>query len=86
MGPHFVGVPPERSGGLVGRTDLLRRAVDLLMREEDVAFIGLGGVGKSALASRLVRVEAVRARFRDGVFWLGVGRTEPKRSAISVAE
>lgn len=76
MGPHFVGVPPERSGGLVGRTDLLRRAVDLLMREEDVAFIGLGGVGKSALASRLVRVEAVRARFRDGVFWLGVGRTE----------
>jgi tetratricopeptide (TPR) repeat protein len=73
---HFIGVPPERSGGLVGRTDPLGLAVDLLMREEDVAFVGLGGVGKSALASRLVRVEAVRTRLRDGVFWLSVGKTD----------
>jgi tetratricopeptide (TPR) repeat protein len=73
---HFVGVPPLRSGGLVGRTDLLRRAVDLLMREEDVAFVGLGGVGKSALASALVRDDAVSARFPEGVFWLSVGKTD----------
>ena len=76
MTHYYEGVPRERSGGLVGRADLLTRAVDLLMRDEDVAFVGLGGVGKSALASRLVRNDAVRARLPDGVFWLSVGRTD----------
>jgi tetratricopeptide (TPR) repeat protein len=65
-----------RSGGLLGRGDLLTHAVDLLGRDDDVAFAGVGGVGKSALASALVRDDAVRARFRGGVFWLSVGRTE----------
>lgn len=73
---HFVGVPPLRSGGLLGRGELLTHAVDLLARDDDVAFVGVGGVGKSALASALVRHDAVRARFRGGVFWLSVGRTE----------
>lgn len=76
MAKYFKDVPQERSGGLVGRTDLVTRAVDLLRRNEDVAFVGLGGVGKSALASRLVREEAVRALLPDGVFWLSVGRTK----------
>jgi tetratricopeptide (TPR) repeat protein len=72
---YFKDVPQERSGGIVGRTDLVTRAVDLLGRNEDVAFVGLGGVGKSALASRLAREDAVRALLPDGVFWLSVGRT-----------
>lgn len=73
---HFVGVPPLRRGGLVGRGDLLTRGVDLLMGDDDVAFAGIGGVGKSALASALVRHDTVRASFSGGVFWLSVGRTE----------
>ena len=73
---YFVDVPPLRSGGLVGRDDLMTRAVDLLIRGEDVAFVGLGGAGKSALASALVRDDTVRARFRAGIFWLSVGRTK----------
>jgi tetratricopeptide (TPR) repeat protein len=76
MTRHFVGVPPMRSGGLLGRGDLLTRAVDLLLLDDDVAFAGVGGVGKSALASALVRDHAVRVRFGGGVFWLSVGRTE----------
>ena len=62
MAKYFKDVPQERSGGIVGRTDLVTRAVDLLGRNEDVAFVGLGGVGKSALASRLAREDAVRPR------------------------
>jgi tetratricopeptide (TPR) repeat protein len=46
------------------------------MQEDDVAFAGVGGVGKSALASALVRHDTVRASFGGGVFWLSVGRTE----------
>jgi tetratricopeptide (TPR) repeat protein len=46
------------------------------MRDDDVAFAGVGGVGKSALASALVRDDTVRPRFRGGVFWLSVGRAE----------
>ena len=70
---HFVGVPPLRGGGLLGRDDLLTRAVNVLARDMDVAFVGLGGAGKTALASALARDERVRARFRGGVFWLSVG-------------
>lgn len=74
MGSHFFGVPPQRSGGLVGRQDVVARGSELLLSDEDVSLLGLGGVGKSALANALVRVPAVRARFPD-VFWLGVGRS-----------
>jgi tetratricopeptide (TPR) repeat protein len=84
---YFVDVPPLRSGGLVGRDDLMARAVDLLIHGEDgihgedVALVGLGGAGKSALASGLVRDESVRSFFRAGIFWLSVGRTKDGSSA-----
>ncbi|CAN0472117.1 unnamed protein product, partial [Laminaria digitata] len=35
---------------------------------------GLGGGGKSVLASAVVRDEKVREHFRAGIFWLTVGR------------
>jgi tetratricopeptide (TPR) repeat protein len=76
MGGYFIGVPPLRSGGLVGRVDLLSQARELLLKDEDVALIGLGGVGKSALASSLVRDEKIQSRLDSGVLWLSVGKTQ----------
>ncbi|CAN0367965.1 unnamed protein product [Ectocarpus sp. 12 AP-2014] len=36
--------------------------------------VGMGGGGKSVLASAVVRKSSVRERFRGGIFWLRVGR------------
>jgi tetratricopeptide (TPR) repeat protein len=75
MAGMFLGVPPLRSGGLVGRVDLLSEARDRLLNDIDVAFVGPGGAGKSALASALTRDETLRKRFEGGVLWLSVGKT-----------
>jgi tetratricopeptide (TPR) repeat protein len=76
MSGIFIGVPPLRSGGLIGRVDLLSQARDLLLRDADIALVGLGGAGKSALASALTRDEQLRSRLDGGVLWLSVGKTQ----------
>lgn len=38
--------------------------------------VGMGGVGKSLLASSVVRDDRVRSSFRDGIFWVTVGRDQ----------
>ena len=38
------------------------------------ALMGMGGGGKTVLASAVVRTEAVREHFRQGIFWVRVGR------------
>jgi hypothetical protein len=35
---------------------------------------GMGGIGKSVLASELARDHEVRRAFPDGVFWVGIGQ------------
>ena len=36
---------------------------------------GMGGIGKTALATAVARSQEIRARFTDGVYWLTVGRS-----------
>ena len=45
--------------------------------------LGMGGGGKTLMASSVVREERVRASFKDGVFWVPVGR-EGKDVALSL--
>lgn len=62
--------------GLVGREDLLQRLKERLYASAHVALSainGLPGVGKTALAIELVHDREVRAHFRDGVLWAGLG-------------
>jgi tetratricopeptide (TPR) repeat protein/transcriptional regulator with XRE-family HTH domain len=62
--------------GLVGREDLLQKLKERLYTGEHVALSainGLPGVGKTALAVELVHDREVRAHFRDGVLWAGLG-------------
>ena len=36
---------------------------------------GMGGIGKTVLASALARSPRVRERFVDGIYWVTVGQT-----------
>ncbi|WP_246162656.1 NB-ARC domain-containing protein [Brasilonema sennae] len=44
-------------------------------RSRQVGVQGMGGIGKTVLATALARDEEVRKAFSDGVFWITVGQT-----------
>jgi hypothetical protein len=62
---------------LVGRDVLLQDLKRQLLAGDNLALCalnGLPGVGKTALAIELANDPDVRAHFRDGVLWTGLGR------------
>lgn len=63
----------------VARTSLLDNAVNLIMSAENLgaphALFGMGGSGKTVLASALVSDDRIRKHFRRGVFWINVGQS-----------
>jgi transcriptional regulator with XRE-family HTH domain/tetratricopeptide (TPR) repeat protein len=70
------GTPPGPIIPLVGREKLLdeiKRGLLASTPDPFVALHGLPGVGKTALASTLLHDSEVRARFRDGILWVGLG-------------
>lgn len=63
----------------VQRTALVERVVGDLTEPRRSAtathcLLGMGGVGKTLVASSVVRDDRVRASFRHGMFWVPVGR------------
>eukprot|EP00752_Nemacystus_decipiens_P014746 g13130.t2 len=56
----------------------VREAADALTNPEEprspYTVVGMGGAGKSVLASAVVRESSVREFFRGGIFWVRVGR------------
>ena len=68
----FVGVP-TLPPHLVGRAELLNALTERLAEGEDLALVGLPGVGKTALAVALAHHPGVLARFPDGVLWASLG-------------
>jgi WD40 repeat protein len=76
---------PARLGHLEGVPSLPVRYVDrrqeiewvkeaLLTGSSNVLVHGMGGTGKTVLVSKLVRDNAVRAAFPDGIYWLTLGQ------------
>ena len=59
---------------LVGRRVLLRRLKGQLLSGNNLALNGLPGVGKTALAIELANDPQIRAHFKDGILWAGLGR------------
>ncbi len=64
---------PNEGRGLVGRQALLERLVEQVCSGRPLALCGLPGVGKTALAVTLAHHPRVRATFRDGILWAGLG-------------
>ena len=73
-------LPPLPPQGVVGRDDALTQVYDLLALGEEaatdlppVALLGLGGIGKTTIATAVGRLPFVAQRFPDGVLWTAVG-------------
>ena len=67
---------PEALGsasGLLGREHVLREAKQPLFEKGRLAFYGLPGVGKTALAVALATDPRSQTRFQDGILWAGLG-------------
>ena len=67
---------PEALGsacGLLGREHMLREAKQLLFEKGRLAFYGLPGIGKTALAVALATDPRTQDRFQDGILWAGLG-------------
>ena len=67
-------LPPAHT--LIGRAEELARLQHLICQESNGALLalnGLPGVGKTALAITLAHDPAIRARFKDGILWAGLG-------------
>lgn len=68
-----------REGTLIGRqVELEYLRQQLVAHADSTAVFGLPGVGKTALALALIYDCTIRNYFRDGVFWVSLGR-QPQR-------
>ena len=79
---NIADVPPAVPSlpkAYVERTAMQEAAVSGLVNEErnataTVSLLGMGGGGKTLLASSVVRDNRVRSSFRHGIFWFHVGQ------------
>ena len=71
---QLQGVPdlPRHYSPRQGELDVLRQK--LLAGDESVAISGMGGIGKTVLASALAHDTEVREAFPDGIYWLTFGQ------------
>ncbi|MBV9232337.1 MAG: tetratricopeptide repeat protein, partial [Chloroflexi bacterium] len=77
-------IPPRPPIRLVGRDDELVQLKQRLCSGGSIALTalnGLPGVGKTTLAIELSHGEEIRAHFRDGVLWAGLG-PDPNLSGL----
>lgn len=77
--PNNIPIPDyEYEGGFVGRIDDMRKITQLLEGSRNVITIsGAGGVGKTALALRIIKDIAQKPEQRfDGIVWLSAKETK----------
>ena len=71
----------------VARTGALKAVKGKLLAEDDRTLVvsaieGLGGLGKSVLATAVVLDEAVQGRFEDGILWVTLGQNPDLLSCL----
>lgn len=66
--PGSLTVPPEHPR-LIGRDNEFHKLIDWLIDEHHVAVAGVGGIGKSSLASAAWNDGRVRKKFRYRLFF-----------------
>jgi serine/threonine protein kinase/tetratricopeptide (TPR) repeat protein len=72
--PPPFSAPSRLNHILVGRDDLIREYKPRLMVGENLAIVGLPGVGKTAFVVALLYDSEVLRHFSDGILWVGLGR------------
>ena len=74
--PDAVGIRvPAPMSSLIGRESERQALVDLVLRHRLVTITGLGGVGKTRLATEVALDAAVRERFSGGVVFVDLSGT-----------
>lgn len=73
--PHYLHRPKDLSSLMDSVLADLRRPVVVTGTTKLTAIEGMGGIGKSVLATALARDHATRRSFPDGVIWLTLGQT-----------
>ncbi len=84
------GVPMPRvrlPENFVDRPDALQAVKEKLLLESGQTLVvsaiaGLGGLGKSVLATAIVLDEEVRSRFEDGILWVTLGQNPDLQSCL----
>ena len=81
---------PSLPNAFVERTAMQEAAVSGLVNEErnataTVSLLGMGGGGKTVMASSVVRDNRVRSSFRHGIFWFHIGQ-EGKANVALILE
>ena len=72
--PHFVGMRADLDAlGSMVLPDV-GHAVVVTAAQQITVIHGMGGVGKSVLASAFARTRRTRLAFADGIVWLSIGR------------
>jgi WD40 repeat protein len=72
----FLGASPPMPARFIPRPQELERLLTALQDGDSpaVALVGMGGVGKTVLASVAAHDPSIQRRFADGVAWLTVGQ------------
>ena len=73
-GTSFVGNVPALPSRFVARADIFDTVRDQIVSHATVGLVGMGGAGKTILATAVARDPAVQATFRDGIAWVDVGQ------------
>jgi tetratricopeptide (TPR) repeat protein len=83
-GGHLPPLPKEE-GPFVGREDVIAHLRDQIRYGTNpiVGLVGMGGVGKTALALRLAYT--LQEDFPDGVLWTKLGTSQPEDVLIAIA-
>ncbi len=73
-GSPFAGYVPPLPSRFVTRAGVLDVARDRVLSHAVVALVGMGGAGKTVLATAVAHDPAVQAAFPDGIAWVDAGQ------------
>ena len=81
---ELYGDVPQKPSSFIDRADVLNKVKNKILEIEEsslndisaakIGLCGMGGIGKTIIASVLVRDSEIRYRFPDGIFWVSIGQ------------